>query len=644
MDTVVNLTDGGAKREVFTSTEVDGRLRTGKLLSEVPLSSYLEGEEEAKYALRNKKSGVTVEEGSDSTEITPGSEFQALALVTDVRVLFVVGMRDGDRTESVTHSDMVQAKSADDGFRTTLLVIETINGRRWSFPCTGDTAEVASFVDGLAQVWANAERLADEAEESLEAASQHIDADEYEAAAESLADVKPNLETAVERLTEVGEGAGAHIRDRAETLARRYHRLERPIRAQLAASAHAEGMTAWREEDFERAARRYEAAIDGYRQALERESGSENERLRRRLRSALRERELLCVSPLVEADTARRRTQEVEEPEAAAANWRDVLDRYQGLLDLEWPSDRGFVAQTEAVHTQAAAAAEDAVEDYYEAGKRRLGSADRFAVDGREERATVLYERAHEQFERASRLAEEASPERLDDLEAALETVEERLEGNRPSEALPVDELSITAREAESNSDSEEEADPETTAGVGGGTSVIGRIQSQKQEESGDGSPGSVGRGTGEAAGDGVTNTELRAELRKLDDPEFTQLVADLWEAQGWSTTVFAAARQVVYDIVAMREAPEEQRLLLWTEHRAEDEQLGPRAVERCATARDSSHGADSATLVTNALPRTAAEQRAEGLEVTVIDGRDLVELLRFEGFLDRLDWDAPNA
>ena len=120
--------------------------------------------------------------------------------------------------------------------------------------------------------------------------------------------------------------------------------------------------------------------------------------------------------------------------------------------------------------------------------------------------------------------------------------------------------------------------------------------------------------------------------------------MADLWEAQGWSTTVFAAARQVVYDIVAMREAPEEQRLLLWTEHRAEDEQLGPRAVERCATARDSSHGADSATLVTNALPRTAAEQRAEGLEVTVIDGRDLVELLRFEGFLDRLDWDAPNA
>ncbi|PSQ46256.1 hypothetical protein BRD19_12710 [Halobacteriales archaeon SW_7_65_23] len=61
-------------------------------------------------------------------------------------------------------------------------------------------------------------------------------------------------------------------------------------------------------------------------------------------------------------------------------------------------------------------------------------------------------------------------------------------------------------------------------------------------------------------------------------------------------------------------------------------------------TARDSSQGADSATLVTNALPRTAAKQRAEGLEVTIIDGQELVELLRFEGFLDRLDQDPPSA
>jgi len=224
-----------------------------------------------------------------------------------------------------------------------------------------------------------------------------------------------------------------------------------------------------------------------------------------------------------------------------------------------------------------------------------------------------------------------------------VETVDERLAGDVPAEARPVDELSITAGE---DDDAEEEsvgaADPTPSADPAGGSSVIGRIQSQKQSAST--APGAVGESAGGGTGNGVTNTELRAQLRELDDGEFTQLVADLWEAQGWSTTVFSATKQVVYDIVAMRDEPEEQRLLLWTEHRPADEQLGPRAVERCATARDSSQGAESATLITNALPRTAAKQRAEGLDVTVIDGQDLVELLRFEGFQDRLDRDAPNA
>lgn len=642
MKTILDYTTGAEDRELLTSTEVSGRIRSGQLLADDPLATYLEGDEEPKYVLRNRKSGVTVED-DDSIRIQPDDAFQALALVTDVRVLFVVGTAGGDRTESVSYSEMVQAKSADDGFRTTSLLIETINGRRWSFPCKGDTEAVASFVDGLAQVWANAERLADKAEQDIETAEQHLADGEYEAAATALEDVKPNIRTAIERLSEVGDGAGAHIRERGEALATRLLELQGPLRAQLAASAHAEGMAAWQADDYERAARAYDRAIEGYQTALERDAGPSDDQLQRRLRGAIAERELLRVTPLVEADTARRHARQIEEPEAAAANWEDVLDRYQGLLALDWPGDEGFVAETEIVRTQAAAAAEDAIKDYFEAGKRRLGSADRFAVDGRDERATVLYERASGQFEAAHRLAEEAHEERLGEIETALETVEKRLEGDVPAEALSSDGLAVSEADEPVDEGEAGEADPSDTEPADPGSTVIGRIQSQKQE-SGSTTPSGVGSGTGGGASEGVTNTELRSKLRELDNGEFTQLVADLWEAQGWSTTVFSATKQVVYDIVAMREEPQQQRLLLWTEHKPGEEQLGPRAVERCATARDSSQGADSATLVTNALPRTAAKQRAEGLEVTIIDGQELVELLRFEGFLDRLDQDPPSA
>jgi tetratricopeptide (TPR) repeat protein len=641
METILDLTTGGADSEALTDTAVSGRLRTKQLLSGAPLAERLDGDEEPKYLLRNKKSGVTVAAEEESRTMEPDDQFQALALVTDVRVLFAIGTADGDRTVSVSHSEMVQAKRSDEGFRTTALVIETIDGRRWTFPCKGDTAEVASVVDGLAQVWANAERLADEAEEAIETAEQHLAADEYEAAAEALADVKANLRTAIARLREVGASAGAHIETRGERLARRLLDLQGPLWAQLAASAHGEAMAAWREGEFERAATEYEEAIRGYEQALDRDSGPSTGVLEQRLDGALTERELLRVMPLVEADTARRHAREIEEPEAAAANWETVLERYQGLLALDWPGDRGFVADSDIVHTQAAAAAEDAIEDYFEAGKRRLGSADRFAVDGREDRASVLYERARDQFEAAHRLATEAHPDRVEELETALSTVDRRINGDVPAEALPHDELTVTDGDEEP---AEADDEPDATGdGDEPGSTVIGRIQSQKQEESAAAAAG-VNANTGDGTGNGVTNTELRGKLRDLEEGEFTQLVADLWEAQGWSTTVFSATKQVVYDIVAMREEPEQQRLLLWTEHKPGEEQLGPRSVERCATARDSSQGAESATLVTNALPRTAARQRAEGLDVTVIDGQDLVELLRFEGFLDRLEADRPNA
>jgi tetratricopeptide (TPR) repeat protein len=641
METILDLTTGGADSEALTDTAVSGRLRTKQLLSGAPLAERLDGDEEPKYLLRNKKSGVTVAAEEESRTMEPDDQFQALALVTDVRVLFAIGTADGDRTVSVSHSEMVQAKRSDEGFRTTALVIETIDGRRWTFPCKGDTAEVASVVDGLAQVWANAERLADEAEEAIETAEQHLAADEYEAATEALAGVKANLRTAIARLREVGASAGAHIETRGERLARRLLDLQGPLWAQLAASAHGEAMAAWREGEFERAATEYEEAIRGYEQALDRDSGPSTGVLEQRLDGALTERELLRVMPLVEADTARRHAREIEECEAAAANWETVLERYQGLLALDWPGDRGFVADSDIVHTQAAAAAEDAIEDYFEAGKRRLGSADRFAVDGREDRASVLYERARDQFEAAHRLATEAHPDRVEELETALSTVDRRINGDVPAEALPHDELTVTDGDEEP---AEADDEPDATGdGDEPGSTVIGRIQSQKQEERA-AAPGGVNVNAGDGAGDGVTNTELRGKLRDLEEGEFTQLVADLWEAQGWSTTVFSATKQVVYDIVAMREEPEQQRLLLWTEHKPGEEQLGPRSVERCATARDSSQGAESATLVTNALPRTAARQRAEGLDVTVIDGQDLVELLRFEGFLDRLEADRPNA
>jgi hypothetical protein len=641
MDTIVDLRARDGSHELLTETAVSGRIRTESLLGEDPLSSYLGEAETPQYVLRNKKSGVDVTQGESVRTMAPGDGYQALAVVTDLRVLFVIGTEDGDRTGDVQLVDIVQAKSEDSGFRSTALVLETLDERTWTFPCRGDTTAVASFVDDSAQAWASAERRAEEVESRLRDVHELVQAGEYDAASERVSGVKPTLETVIRELQDVGPAAAEHARQRVDALAQGLLELQGPIRAQVAGNAHAAAMDAWGQGEFEGAADAYCRAITAYEQAIERESGPANQQLADRLRGAIRERELLRVAPLLEADTACRRARQLDQPETAATQWEDVLSKYRRVFDMEWPGDGSFVATSERLREQAASAAEDAIDDYYEAGRRRLGSADEFSVGGRDQRAEVLYERARDQFQQARQLAAEAHPDRVDEVDDAISTVEDRLDGNAPTEHLPVESLPITEVDVADDEDESDANDEAPTAEQEyDESSVIGRIQSQKTADTRSETADDAAQ-PDKPGDEPVTQAEIRQKLHDLEQEQFTEFVADLWEAQGWSTTVFSTTNQVVYDIVAMRDEPEQRRLLLWSEHRSGDGQIGPRTIERCATARDSSQGADSATLVTNALLRTAARQRAEGLDVTVIDGNDLIELIRFEGYLDRLDQDG---
>jgi hypothetical protein len=92
---------------------------------------------------------------------------------------------------------------------------------------------------------------------------------------------------------------------------------------------------------------------------------------------------------------------------------------------------------------------------------------------------------------------------------------------------------------------------------------------------------------------------------------------------------VFTTASPV-YDIVATREDTDE-RLLLWAVHDTGDTSVGSTRIDRCATTRENSNGADAATLVTAGSVTDAARTRARELDVTVLDASDFVELLEFE-------------
>ncbi|WP_436934446.1 restriction endonuclease [Halovenus marina] len=679
MPDAIDFTNGDANHDILSKTGSSGLLNR-QYLADRPLETYLRDGEEPRYLLWNKQSGLSLTDAAGTRAIEPGDGYRALALCTDVRLLVVAGAPDGDEHESLPYVDAVEARAEDAGFRTQSLVVEMLDGGRWEFPFKGDVSTVVEYADRAIQTWANVTRLLTDAETNIEAATSHLDVGEHGTAAATLAGTGDIIEHAVDRAEALGERAGAEIGDRAEELRPEIERLERVIQARRARSQHANARHHWRDSEYEQAATAYETAVTAYEEAIDTIRGAtvrdatgsdagsdldaDGESLARGLRRALSERELLRVWPRVDANTARRRADQTDDPETAAQLWTEALDGYRDMLGLDWGQDtRSFVVDRARIREQTTAVADDAIEDHARAGQSWLDSGDDLAAAGRPEQATRVYERAREQYRRAHELASEVRPDRVDELERALETVDQRLTdtaGMEPaSERVTEQGSEADASKAESSesdlnaSDAAPGPDPDDAE-----RSVLDRIRDRPEKETtadgtyqtdttatveaGGATAASSGRspspdetsastqlGNAAEGAEGTQPTDLSlSTLRALDEDEFVEFVARVWEARGWLTTVFTTAA-AVYDIVATRENPDE-KLLIWAI--PGDEAVGSTRIDRCATARESSNGADEAALVTTGSLTDAARTRASELDVTVLDGDEFVELLEFEG------------
>jgi len=678
MARIIDVSDKEADHDLLTSTS-SGGLLGGQYLHDKPIASYLKDIEEPKYILRNKKQGVTIKGEDDQHALKPDNDFQALMIVTDIRVLFVVGKQSGDKSSSLPLVDIVQARSEDSGFLQSKLTVDTLADRTWEFPCRGETEEAAKHIDGLAQDWANAGRLLDDAEAQIEAAETHLENDEHDAARNALEGVEEMIQTAYNRLAETGEAARQAITERGRALLPRLEPLWRTIESSKAGSVHAEAQSAWQNEEYETAAHRYDKALQLYERAYDSEGDTpSDEVLAERIKHVCSEREILRIGPLVDADTARRHAAKLEDSEDAAEQWERVLESYRDMLCLTWAeSERDFIADKGTVRRHAERAASDAIDDHIDAGQKWLGAGDKLANQDRGGQAIQVYERAEEQFERARQLAREVQPESLTEIEPLLEKVNDRLEGDgipdeSPEESpLPADAVSTVAETttpADGFGATAEESGAVDSTGTTNGAAVgaathggapetqssspLDRISSQKQNGSSSAESDNTSRDTDggiDSTGQSmqtlptdktgtVSPTELRKLLSALDADKFTDLVASLWESKGWSTTVFSSAAAAVYDIVAIREDPDETRLLIWTAHSPTGGTIGPTVIERCATARDSSQGADSATVVTTGRLTTAAWDRAAELDITVVDYEELADIVQVEDVVARLE------
>lgn len=660
MDEQIDLREPDAEGEILSQTAAGGLLG-GKLLHEEPLETYL-ADEEPLYLLRNKKSGYEIKEEDGSETVTPDGDYQAFLLVTDCRLLYVVGQDGGNHVESLPMAEIFEARVDSGGFRKQSLDVETFDGETWRFTTKSDPGEAAALIDGTAQSWVTAVRLLEDTEANVDAIESALDAGDETTAAEQVDEAITNLETADARIQEAGARARSEFTERARSVATRLLELKRLVRAEQGATAHRNALDAWQAGQFESAATAYVTAIEHLRDAIE-SAGSEpsTRSLRERLRGVYRERELLRHWPLVEADAHRRQALRATDPVDASAHWSTAIDGYTGMFSLEWPGDGPeFVVETKRIRAQIEACLEDAITDHYEAGRYHLERGDELAVDD-DNAYTEAYESAKAAFDLAAELAAQTDDSDLvDAVQTAKFTAERRLNGNLPEslEDGVLEPLHVARGddgEADAPANVESEPADEAAAEEEKPASPLEQIKAKKQgageadpataeddttptEPADSSSPRTTQpRGQTQSVRETIENAEeLQAALRTLDEQEFTQLVADLWEAKGWSTTLFSDVESTVYDILAMRTDPE-QRLLLWTVAGDADDVVDPTEVKRCATTRDRSQGADVAALVTSSTISPGAKREANDLDVDLYDCRELMAELHEYGLATQL-------
>lgn len=129
-------------------------------------------------------------------------------------------------------------------------------------------------------------------------------------------------------------------------------------------------------------------------------------------------------------------------------------------------------------------------------------------------------------------------------------------------------------------------------------------------------------------------NAELRERLYHIDSYEFEDLVADLWEREGWNANVSASTADGGIDVVAEQNGVTKRKAVIQAKRYSEGNKVSPRDIREYAGVRQREIDADEMVIVTTSEFTSGAKREAKELNVKLIDGDDLNAMLNDHGDL----------
>lgn len=417
-----------ADENLLTGTGSGGIFTSG-YLRDRPLIEYLEESERVVHLLSNKKKGVRTESEDEGHAYTPGDGYQAMAAVTDTRVLFVVGdCDDGDAVFAVPYTEIEQVKT-ERGVLKKRLDVWTTEGVRWQFYVGGtvDLEPAADYVDRAAVVWSRVEGQLRHARKHVAEIDEAVDDGNHETARAAVTRARDYVEEAQRKAPDLSTDRSDAIWERIRETERR---LDGAVMSIHASEADQQVMVAhrkWRDCQYNQAYDSFLAARNQYERALDVARDHDlpdADEMRDRRDEVTRTLDRLSKSPLRRAEQAYDRAESQDEPTIAIDHLEDALEKYQAAMVLDWGTeDQRFAGDTETLRERVEAVVDEIVSTRRTLAAERRAAGDEFADEESYARARQRYAQARGQLERARAVADELKPDVVAALDDEIDAV-----------------------------------------------------------------------------------------------------------------------------------------------------------------------------------------------------------------------------
>ncbi|WP_136716227.1 PH domain-containing protein [Halorientalis salina] len=401
----------------------DGYLR-GKRLTD-----YFEGTERPAFVLSNESKGIEHEQGEETTVVEPGSDYRAVAAITNERVLLAVGGNDErtglNRDVSLPYTE-IRSVETETGLFKSRLTITARTSDTYHFPLGGrtDLADVEAFVERAISHWVAVDRRLEKARDHLSTIESNIEAGDPKAAADAYRRTRELLDQAGEVAAAFESGTDAMERridqlDTRLTLTEiRGHRTRGRQLADRAEDARSEN-------DYRRALEDYTTAKDQYERAADLAEDTEYHavgEIRTELASISTAVSEVRTEPYLRAANACVEALQAESPAPERwANATAVCHETYALLRR----DERFDGDPDALRFQIEWLVQNRMNAHERAAEEAVARGDDHRENGDAAAAREAYETARDHVEQARDLAGEyrsGEPERYED---ALETIGE---------------------------------------------------------------------------------------------------------------------------------------------------------------------------------------------------------------------------